>query len=102
MNTARFTAMDHGGAESPESGPEAGQSLISTSRQSVDDIQYWQTIATDHRYARRLVPVGNAGGCYDIFLHGTLKNFVRMQQEGGSEVARQGHHVLILLKSVAI
>jgi putative CocE/NonD family hydrolase len=59
------------------------------------DDEYWQSVAVNRRYNQILVPAFNIGGWYDLFLHGTLENFVRMKQEGGSEVARNGQRLLI-------
>jgi uncharacterized protein len=57
--------------------------------------EYWKTIAANRHYDRIQVPAFNVGGWYDIFVHGTLENFVRMRQEGGSTVARKGQRLLI-------
>jgi len=56
---------------------------------------YWQSIAINRHYGRIQVPAYNVGGWYDLFLHGTLENFVRMRQEGGSEIARVGQRLLV-------
>lgn len=56
---------------------------------------FWQALAINRRYARIRVPVYNVGGWYDVFLAGTLENFVRMRREGGSEAARGGQRLLI-------
>jgi putative CocE/NonD family hydrolase len=59
------------------------------------DDEYWRSIAINQRYDRIQVPAYNIGGWYDLFVHGTLENFVRMQQEGGSDVAREEQRLLI-------
>ena len=56
---------------------------------------YWQQIAIKNFYDKIQVPAYNMGGWYDLFIGGTLENFVRMQQEGGSEAARRGQRLLI-------
>jgi putative CocE/NonD family hydrolase len=61
---------------------------------AVDD-EYWQSIAINRRYDNIQVPAYNIGGWYDLFLHGTLENFMRMREEGGSEIARSGQRLLI-------
>jgi putative CocE/NonD family hydrolase len=61
---------------------------------AVDD-EYWQSIAINRRYDKIQVPAYNIGGWYDLFLHGTLENFMRMREEGGSEIARSGQRLLI-------
>jgi uncharacterized protein len=59
------------------------------------DDEYWQALALNRRYARIQVPAYNVGGWYDIFLHGTLENFVRLRREAGSELARAGQRLLV-------
>ena len=61
--------------------------------ESNDD--YWQSVAVNRRYGQVQVPAYNVGGWYDLFLHDTIENYVRMCQEGGSERARSGQHLLI-------
>lgn len=56
---------------------------------------YWKAIAVKEHYGRVNVPVLNMGGWYDLFLMGTLENFVRMQREGGSPASRYGQRLLI-------
>jgi putative CocE/NonD family hydrolase len=56
---------------------------------------YWRALSIDGSYGEVRVPVLNVGGWYDIFLGGTLENFVRMRREGGSELARTGTRLLI-------
>ena len=41
-------------------------------------------------YDRIQVPASMVGGWYDVFLKGTLENFLRMRETGGSE--RAGRH----------
>jgi putative CocE/NonD family hydrolase len=59
------------------------------------DDGYWQSTAVNRRYDRIQVPAYNVGGWYDLFLHGTLENYVRMRREGGSEAARTGQRLLV-------
>lgn len=48
--------------------------------------EYWQELAIDRRYESVEVPVLNVGGWYDVFLAGTLENFVRMRRGGKARV----------------
>ena len=57
--------------------------------------EYWQSTAINRRYQQITVPAFNIGGWYDLFLHGTLENFVGMGQQGGSEAARSGQRLLV-------
>jgi len=59
------------------------------------DDDYWQAIAINRRYGQVQVPAFNVGGWYDLFIHGTLENYVRMQTEGGTEAARAGGRLLV-------
>jgi putative CocE/NonD family hydrolase len=59
------------------------------------DDDYWQALSINRRYARIEVPAFNVGGWFDVFLGGTLENFVRMRGEGGSEAARTRGRLLI-------
>jgi hypothetical protein len=56
---------------------------------------YWKqwSIEDHHRDVR--VPAFNTGGWYDIFLRGTLRNYVGMRKNGGTPEARAGQHLLI-------
>ncbi len=56
---------------------------------------YWQAIAPNRRYGQVQVPAFNVGGWYDCFASGTVENFVRMRQEGASDIARSGQRLLM-------
>jgi putative CocE/NonD family hydrolase len=56
---------------------------------------FWEPVTFNRHYDRILVPAYNISGWYDLFLYGTLENFVHMRQEGGSEMARSGQRLLI-------
>jgi putative CocE/NonD family hydrolase len=57
--------------------------------------EFWRATAPRERYAQIVVPALNMGGWYDIFLKGTLANYVGMKTHGGSEAARRGQRLLI-------
>jgi putative CocE/NonD family hydrolase len=57
--------------------------------------EYWRALAFDRSYGRIEVPALNVGGWFDIFLAGTLANYVRLRLEGASEAARQGTRLVI-------
>jgi putative CocE/NonD family hydrolase len=50
---------------------------------------FWQATAPRERYADVTVPSFNIGGWYDLFLPGTLRNYVGMKAAGGSPAARR-------------
>ena len=56
---------------------------------------FWQRLAISRLYDRVRVPGCNVGGWYDVFLRGTIQNFVGMQREGGSDIARAGQKLLL-------
>jgi uncharacterized protein len=59
------------------------------------DDDFWRAHSISERYPRIEVPALNVGGWYDVFLGGTLENFVRMRSEGGSAAARAGQRLLV-------
>jgi putative CocE/NonD family hydrolase len=56
---------------------------------------FWKTIAPREHYDRVTVPALNIGGWFDIFLGGTLANYVAMKEQGGSDAARGGGQLII-------
>ncbi len=59
------------------------------------DDEYWRAFAVNRRYANIAVPALNVGGWYDLFLAGTLENFMRTRVEAATEAARKGARLLI-------
>jgi uncharacterized protein len=59
------------------------------------DDQFWADGSVNRRYPRIEVPALNVGGWFDVFLGGTLENFMRLRREGGSEAARAGQQLLV-------
>ena len=56
---------------------------------------YWQHLAIEEYHSRITVPALNIGGWYDIFLGGTLRNYLGMREQGATEEARRGQKLLI-------
>lgn len=56
---------------------------------------YWKSIAIEENYSRIQVPVFTIAAWYDIFLGGSLRNFIRLQTEAGSEAARKGQKLYV-------
>jgi len=54
---------------------------------------YWKQISIEDHYADIQVPVLGVGAWYDIFLGGTLRNYVRLKTEAGTEAARRGQRL---------
>ncbi|MFO0996727.1 MAG: CocE/NonD family hydrolase [Alphaproteobacteria bacterium] len=53
-----------------------------------DDDDYWRRWNIEDRYPEITVPALNIGGWYDIFLGGTLRNYLGMRAKGPSAEAR--------------
>jgi putative CocE/NonD family hydrolase len=56
---------------------------------------YWKRLSIEDHYAQIQVPVFSVAAWYDIFLGGSLRNFVRLQTEGGTEAAQKGQKLLV-------
>jgi putative CocE/NonD family hydrolase len=62
---------------------------------SYDD--YWKQWSVEENYSRIMVPAFYLGNWYDIFLGGTLRNFLGTKSHGGSEAARNGQRLLVVV-----
>lgn len=56
---------------------------------------FWEAGAPNAAYERITAPALSVGGWFDIFLWGTLHNYMGMRQRGGSDLARK-HQCLII------
>ena len=56
---------------------------------------YWKQVCIEESHSEITVPALNYGGWYDIFLGGTIRNYVGMRRSGGTEEARRGQRLLI-------
>lgn len=54
-----------------------------------EDDAYWRQWNIEARHSEIGVPALNVGGWYDIFLGGTLRNYLGMRQRGATEAGRQ-------------
>jgi len=54
---------------------------------------YWKQISIEDHYADIQVPIYGIGAWYDIFLGGTLRNYVRLKKEAGTDAARRGQRL---------
>ncbi|MBX6378811.1 MAG: CocE/NonD family hydrolase, partial [Clostridia bacterium] len=50
---------------------------------------YWRQVNIENFYDRVKAAALNIGGWYDIFLYGTIRNYLGLRSRGGSEAARQ-------------
>jgi putative CocE/NonD family hydrolase len=56
---------------------------------------YWKATAPRESWDRITVPALNMGGWYDLFLKGTIANYLGMKENGGSEQARELQRLVI-------
>ena len=56
---------------------------------------YWRQWNIEDRHHTIQVPAYSMGGWYDIFLGGTIRNFVGMRKNGATEEARRGQKLMI-------
>src|SRR5215467_258778 len=56
---------------------------------------YWKQWSIEEHFADIRVPALHIGGWYDIFLNGTLRNYMGIKAHSGSEAARNGQRLLI-------
>jgi uncharacterized protein len=54
---------------------------------------YWRQISIEDHYGDIQLPIYAIGAWYDIFLGGTLRNYVRLKKEAGTEEARKGQRL---------
>lgn len=59
------------------------------------DDEYWQQWNLEERHKDIAVPSYNLGGWYDVFLRGTIRNFLGMKENGATEEAQQGQKLII-------
>jgi putative CocE/NonD family hydrolase len=57
--------------------------------------EYWKQWSIDADYSRITVPALHIGGWYDVFISGTVRNFVGLRHEAGTESARVQQKLLV-------
>lgn len=62
---------------------------------SYDD--YWKRVSIEEHFSQITVPIFHIGGWYDIFLGGTLRNYVGIKTHGGSAAARHGQRMIVIV-----
>lgn len=62
---------------------------------SFDD--YWKRISIEDHYGQIQVPVFSTGAWYDIFQGGTLRNYMRLKTEAGTDAAKHGQRLLMYI-----
>jgi len=56
---------------------------------------YWRQWKVSDRYGKMMVKALHAGGWHDIFLKGSIGNYVRMRGEAATAEAREGQRLLV-------
>ena len=56
---------------------------------------YWKKLCIEEHHNNIAAPALNIGGWYDIFLGGTIRNFLGMGKHGATEDSRRGQKLLI-------
>ncbi len=62
---------------------------------SYDD--YWKRWSIEERYADINVPALSVAAWYDIFQGGSLRNYIGLKAHAGSEAARRGQRLLVII-----
>jgi uncharacterized protein len=62
---------------------------------SYDD--YWKRISIEEHFSEINVPVYSVAAWYDIFLGGSLRNYLGIKRRGGSDTARRGQRLLVVI-----
>jgi uncharacterized protein len=56
---------------------------------------YWRASSIEEHYDAISVPAYHVGGWYDVFLRGTLRNYLGLRAHAATEAARRGQRLLI-------
>jgi putative CocE/NonD family hydrolase len=56
---------------------------------------YWKQWSIEENYGKFQVPGLTITAWYDIFLGGSLRNYIGLKAHGGSEAARKGQHLIV-------
>ncbi len=60
-----------------------------------DNDDYWRQVNIEDQHSKIQVPACNVGGWYDIFLGGTIRNYLGMREQGATPEARQGQKLIL-------
>lgn len=62
---------------------------------SYDD--YWKRVSIEEHFGDITVPALHVGAWYDLFLGGSLRNYEGIRDHGGSDEARKGQRLLVII-----
>ena len=57
---------------------------------------YWKQVSIEDHFSQITVPIFHVGAWYDIFLGGSLRNYLGIKARGGSEEARRGQRLMVI------
>jgi hypothetical protein len=58
---------------------------------------YWKQWSIDEHFSKIQVPAIHAGGWYDLFQDGTLRNYLGIKAHGGNDIARKGQRLIMVV-----
>jgi uncharacterized protein len=58
---------------------------------------YWKRLSIEEQFSDIHVPALHIAAWYDIFLGGSLRNYLGIKSSGGSEEARKGQRLLVII-----
>src|SRR5207249_1577442 len=59
--------------------------------------EYWKRWSIEEHFADINVPVLHVAAWYDIFLGGSLRNYIGIKAHGANDAARRGQHLLVVI-----
>jgi putative CocE/NonD family hydrolase len=59
--------------------------------------EYWKRVSIEEHFANIRVPALHVGAWYDIFLGGSLRNYIGIKTNGGTEEAHKGQRLLVIV-----
>jgi uncharacterized protein len=59
--------------------------------------EYWKKISIEEHFGDIIVPALHVAAWYDIFLGGSLRNYEGIKAHGGSDAARAGQRLLVVI-----
>lgn len=58
---------------------------------------YWKQWSIERHYGQIQIPSLNVGGWYDLFQDGTIRNYEGIKSKGGSDAARKGQRLVMVV-----
>jgi putative CocE/NonD family hydrolase len=58
---------------------------------------YWKQLSIEEHFSKIQVPALHVAAWYDLFQDGTLRNYLGIKAHGGSEAARNGQRLLVIV-----